>query len=70
MNTKRTPDLDDLEPDQRARLIEFRDANGPLWKEKLSNLWWTGRDDRLQDGHLLRQIRNQFGPQWLTKLKD
>jgi hypothetical protein len=69
MNTRRTPDLDDLPPDQRARLIEFRDANGALWKEKLSNLWSTGRDDQQVDGHLLRQIRNQKGPSWLYKLK-
>lgn len=69
MNTRRTPDLDDLNPDQRARLIEFRDANGPQWREKLSNHWWSGTDANLPDGHLLRQIRNQFGPQWLSKLK-
>lgn len=70
MNTKRTPDLDDLKPEQRARLIEFRDANGRLWKQKLNDLWLNGRDAKVRDGHLLRQVRNQHGPTWLSKLKD
>ena len=68
MNTKRTPDLDDLTLDQRARLIEFKEAHGRGWKEVLNILWQTGRDAEQIDGHLLRQIRNQRGPQWLAKL--
>lgn len=64
MNTPRTPDLDDLNPDQREALIKFRDANGRLWKDKLNAAWTNGTDDPL-----LRQIRNQRGPQWLAKLR-
>lgn len=70
MNTRRTPDLDDLNPDQRARMISFRDANGKRWKQRLATLWWTGEDVDLIDGHLLRQVRNQFGPMWLNNLKE
>jgi hypothetical protein len=70
MNTKRTPDIEDLNHSQRARLIEFRDSSGPDWKQKLMSLWQTGGDERLIGGHYLRQVRNQWGPQWLLKLKD
>lgn len=69
MNTRRTPDLDDLNPDQRAAICEFRDKHGPLWKEKLSNMWATGQDERQPNSGLLRQVRNQFGLSWLYKLK-
>lgn len=68
MNTRRTPDLDDLNPDQRARLIQFQEVNGRTWKNKLWLLWESGKDAAEFDGHLLRQIRNQFGPEWLNKL--
>lgn len=70
MNTKRTPDLEDLNPDARAALIEFRDANGRYWKAKLMQHWYMGTDDRLPNGGHLRHIRNNFGPSWLSKLKD
>lgn len=65
MNTKRTPDLDDLEPDVRATLIAFRDKHGRYWRMKLLDLWQSGKDE----GHL-RVIRNNQGPTWLRKLKD
>jgi hypothetical protein len=70
MNTRRTPDLDDLNPDQRARIIEFRDSHGKGWKATLSSMWWDGRDADQRDGHLLRQVRNQYGPAWLRELKE
>ena len=70
MNTRRTPDLDDLNPDQRERLLQFKEQHGRAWKTALSDMWWTGEDAKQIGGHLLRQIRNNFGPQWLEKLKE
>lgn len=35
------------------------------WKEALCAVWARGDDDRMPRGHLLRQVRNQFGPDWL-----
>lgn len=64
---------DDLTPEQHARLDALRidcDQIGLPWKEALLDLWATGRDAGQRDGHLLRQIRNQFGPTWLTNLPD
>jgi hypothetical protein len=39
------------------------------WKEHLITCWMNGADAREPDGHLLRQVRNQFGPQWLKRWK-
>lgn len=68
MNTKRTPDLDDLTPDQRERLLQFKGTHGRTWKSDLLDMWLNGKDATLPGGHLLRQIRNQQGPVWLNKL--
>jgi hypothetical protein len=56
-------------PDQLARLLQFRDEFGPDWKLDLAAAWYSGADAEMLNGHLLRQIRNQFGPKWLVKFK-
>jgi hypothetical protein len=38
------------------------------WKEHLLTVWMSGADAREPDGHLLRQVRNEFGPSWLAKV--
>lgn len=65
MNTRRTPDLDDLNPDQREALLQFKERHGRYWKQELNNQWM-----RAAAGPLLQQVRNNFGPSWLAKLKD
>lgn len=62
--------LSDLNPEQRQRLEEFAKKHGSTWRATLHNMWWTGDDARQTNGHLLRQIRNQFGPVWLANLKE
>lgn len=55
----------ELNKDQATALQDFADVNGRYWKNKLIQLWNRG-----QDGGLLRQVRNAFGPVWiLTKCK-
>ena len=54
-----------LTNEQRQALQDFADKNGTQWKSKLIHLWNAGRDVGL-----LRQIRNQFGPQWLLTRCD
>lgn len=68
MNTRKTPSLDDLEPDQRAAVIAFRDEHGRTWKSQLNTHWFDGTDANFTGGRFLRQVRNQFGPQWLFRL--
>lgn len=62
------PSLDDLTPEQREALLRFRAKEGAHWKSKLSVHWMMGTDERLEDSGLLRQIRNQRGPTWLSRL--
>jgi|ETNvirnome_2_300_1030623.scaffolds.fasta_scaffold08324_5 hypothetical protein len=39
------------------------------WKQHLLDAWRTGGDvNAIPDGHLLRQVRNQFGPSWLATI--
>lgn len=67
------PSWNDLNDEQATRLLDFRAActrRGVEWKEKLLGLWATGQDTNQPGGHLLRQIRNRFGPAWLCALED
>lgn len=38
---------------------------GESWRAALRSLWTRGADDRHSHGAALRQLRNQFGPEWL-----
>lgn len=60
---KPKPSLDDLSPEQRDCLVAFAKREGSEWKTELGYLWMRGQDDPL-----LRQIRNQRGPVWLSGL--
>ena len=59
MNTPTTEQLEALK--------SFAANHGRSWKRKLLNAWTSGADAREQNGHLLRQVRNQLGPIWLNK---
>lgn len=45
--------------EQMAALQSFKEKYGRNWKTELMTAWLNG--------HLLRQVRNQFGPAWLGK---
>lgn len=55
--------------EQLAALRAFKARHGRRWKEDLSSMWVSGKDASQPNGHLLRQVRNQGGPQWLVKFK-
>lgn len=61
---EKNPSIDDLNAGQRAALMTFRAQNGRSWKQKLLDGW-----QRAAYPGALQQIRNQFGPEWLTKLR-
>jgi hypothetical protein len=46
-------------------------ATGRDWKARLRHAWETGDYTGFNPDHvhLLQQIRNQFGPTWLTKVR-
>ncbi len=56
---------DDLTTEQLLALERFAAKYGASWKSDLSAAWASGKDERLPDGALLRQVRNQLGPEWL-----
>ena len=55
--------LEALSPEQRAALVAFKAEHGRTWKATLHAGWL-----RAAYPGPLQQIRNDFGPSWLTKL--
>lgn len=58
---------DDLNEEQRQAMESFMERHGRYWKKKLACCWFDNSDTHEPFGHCLRQIRNQFGYQWLYK---
>lgn len=56
-----------LTVEQLTALRRFSEKHGYQWKAKLKSLWASGKDDTQPDGALLRQIRNDLGPKWLSR---
>jgi hypothetical protein len=48
-----------------AAVAAFATRHGRSWRAELAAAWLSGRDANEPDGHLLRQVRNRFGPRWL-----
>ena len=66
-----TAETQTLTEDQRAALRAYSEKNGQAWKERLNVAWTSGSYKGLdtKQSALLQQVRNQFGPEWLTHLK-
>lgn len=58
--------------EQKDALMAFREGHGAEWKEKLGAMWMEASYAGVPkaDAPLLQQLRNQQGPEWLSKLKD
>lgn len=61
--------MDQPTAEQLDAVQAFAKKYGPSWKYKLQGAWLSGRDANEPNGHLLRQVRNNFGPRWLEKFK-
>ena len=57
--------LDELNTEQRAAIVQFRERFGRNWKSKLMTGWL-----RAAYPGALQQIRNEIGPEWLAKIKE
>lgn len=55
--------------EQLRAVDRFALKHGRYWKRELRLAWYTGRDAEEPEGHLLRQVRNNFGPPWLEKYR-
>jgi hypothetical protein len=51
--------------DQVQAVAAFMTRHGRTWRADLAAAWLSGRDVNEPNGHLLRQVRNRFGPRWL-----
>ena len=59
-----------LTPEQIQALVNFATANGRNWKSILRDAWMAGGYDAKTGQYIdgaLQQIRNSFGPTWLTR---
>jgi len=68
MNTQQFPDDTQLEC-----LFEIMETHGVKWRQVLLEAWQNGTDVNLpkkNDGAYLRQLRNHFGPKWLSEISD
>lgn len=63
-----TASLKKPNPEQLAAVAAYAERHGAQWKNKLHMAWLTGNDTSEPQGALLRQVRNQYGPKWLTKV--
>ncbi|MBN3744773.1 hypothetical protein G3N96_04895 [Burkholderia sp. Se-20373] len=59
------PSLSQLPPDLLGALVQFRSENGRTWRHKLLSGWL-----RAAFPGELQRLRNEFGPEWLTGVKD
>lgn len=57
----------DLTPEEEVTLQHYAEYHGKNWKQQLLDDWFNGRDAQFPNGHYLRVIRNQLGPQWLEQ---
>ena len=55
-------------PEQARAVLNYGRANGRAWKAQLLLAWERGWDAREEDAALLRQVRNNLGPRWLTRV--
>lgn len=57
--------------EQARALVAFAAAAGHQWRSKLRNAWCSDRHmaNKRDEHALLRQIRNEAGPNWLHQVK-
>jgi hypothetical protein len=58
-----------LTTDQLAALRAFAADHGRTWKSQLGAMWCNGQDESAWNGASLREVRNTFGPTWLTRFR-
>jgi len=59
----------ELTCEQLAALRNYAAVHGRTWKSKLNWAWMTGNYGIGDASGPLQQIRNTFGPTWLTRFK-
>jgi hypothetical protein len=67
MNTQ----FEKLNPEQQETIALYAQEKGRNWKSQLLDEWLVAsyRWNHPDKSYLLQQVRNQFGPTWLKKVK-
>lgn len=55
-----------LTEEQLAALANFQQLYGQRWRRELKKAWDTSTEHCFPQGAVLRQLRNSFGPAWLS----
>ncbi len=58
-----------LTSEQMESITRFAANNGEKWKSKLNEIWMNGGYGNIEDSCYLQQIRNQYGPQFLSEFR-
>jgi hypothetical protein len=61
--TKKYPRLND---EQLDAVRDYAIARGPTWRRDLIANWKDGQYPRDVNPEVLEQVRDQFGPDWIT----
>ena len=65
-----TPIFWKLTTEELGALGTFAEKYGPDWKRALNDCWIKGSDvNAIEDGHLLRRVRNKIGPSGLASIE-
>jgi hypothetical protein len=56
-------------PEQITALKQWAQEHGRKWKSKLREAWMTGDYGLFTGDTYLQQVRNTFGPSWLTRFR-
>ena len=69
--TDEQPQKLELTQSQKEALIAFREKNLPTWKMALGKAWLSGDygSMSMDQAAALQQVRNEFGPQWLHRMR-
>jgi hypothetical protein len=61
--------MQDLTAEQLAVVEAWAKQHGRTWKADLRAAWANGNYNGFQGSSLLQQLRNTFGPSWLTAFR-
>jgi hypothetical protein len=62
--------MTEITTEELGALKEFAKKYGPDWKRALNDCWIKGSDvNAIEDGHLLRRVRNKIGPSGLADIE-
>jgi hypothetical protein len=69
LDSARARDAGKPTAEQMTALKKWASEHGHTWRSDLHDAWMTGNYDGFEQANLLQQLRNSFGPTWLSRVK-